>query len=206
MYMPPAFAVNDRAHALRVMTDHPFALLVGPADDGTPFATHAPLVAMDTAAGVVLEGHMAKANPHWRWLAAQREVLAIFNGPSTYVSPAHYDTRMAVPTWNYVAVHVYGSISLVEERADKDRLLKGLIERHEPAYAAQWRDLPEDFTSRMLDAIVGFRIQASRVEAKFKVSQNRSSSERERIGEAFAKGTADEQRLAQWMRILGAVA
>jgi transcriptional regulator len=204
MYMPASFTVEDRAHVLRVMTQHPFALVVGPAgEDGAPCATHIPMVAVDSGAGLVLEGHMARANPHWRSLAGAREVLAIFGGPNAYVSPSYYDTRLSVPTWNYIAVHAYGALTLIEDRASKDALLKGLIERHEPAYAEQWRGLPDDYTGRMLDAIVGLRIQVTRVEAKFKLSQNRPLAERQRIATAFARGNPAEQQLAQWMGVLG---
>ena len=146
---------------------------------------------------------MARANPHWAWLQAQTSVLAVFSGPDAYVSPAHYDTTLAVPTWNYVAVHVYGTLSLIDDHVGKDALLKRLIAQHEPGYAAQWRGLPVDFQDKLLGAIVGFRIQVTRWEGKFKLSQNRAATERARIQAAFAEGTADEQALARWMGQLG---
>lgn len=203
MYNPKHFATQDLALALQVMAENPLALLAGPSADGGTFGTHVPLIAMQDEQGLLLEGHMARANPHWHWLSAQGQMLAVFSGPSAYISPSHYDSLLAVPTWNYLAVHVYGELSLVEEPEAKDSLLKRLIGQHEPAYAAQWRGLPEDFQQKLLGAIVGFRIRVSRWEGKFKLSQNRAAVERDRIRTAFAAGVPEEQALARWMAQLG---
>ena len=207
MYLPKQFNTDDLALAHQLMREQPFALLVGPDADGQSFGTHAPLsVVQDEQCnpGVwQLEGHMARANPHWAWLQAQTSVLAVFSGPNAYISPAHYDTLLAVPTWNYLAVHVYGTLSLVDDPAGKDALLKRLIAQHEPGYAAQWRGLPEDFQDKLLGAIVGFRLTVTRWEGKFKLSQNRAATERTRIRDSFAAGSADEQALARWMGQLG---
>jgi len=207
MYNPKHFATQDLPQALQVMAQNPLALLVGPDArpdaDGTSFGTHLPLTALQDEQGLYLEGHMARANPHWAWLSAQTQMLAVFSGPGAYVSPRHYDSALAVPTWNYIAVHVYGDLTLIDDAMAKDRLLKRLIEQHEPAYAAQWRGLPEDFQLKLLGAIVGFQIRVTRWEGKFKLSQNRAATERQRIREHFADGTAQEQALAGWMTRLG---
>lgn len=208
MYTPRHFELNDAQLAQRLIDEHPFALLIGPDGQGHSFVTHVPLVRVAAGNGEVqddwwLEGHMAKANPHWGWLAAQRELLVVFSGPDAYVSPSHYETTQAVPTWNYLALHVHGKLELVESPEDKDALLKRLIAQHEPAYAAQWRGLSEDFQSKMLAAIVGFRIRVQRVEAKAKLSQNRSAVERARIAAHQAQGTPEERALADWMGRLG---
>jgi transcriptional regulator len=108
-----------------------------------------------------------------------------------------------VPTWNYLAVHVQGELSLIEATAEKDALLKRLIGQHEPGYAEHWRGLPEDFQHKLLGAIVGFRIRVRRWEAKAKLSQNRSALERVRIVAQAEAGTPRERELAQWMRRLG---
>ena len=204
MYTPKHFNSQDLALAHQLMSEQPFALLVGPDAEGQSFGTHVPLgVVRDEQGSWQLEGHMARANPHWAWLQAQTSVMAVFSGPNAYVSPAHYDTALAVPTWNYLAVHVYGTLSLIDDHVGKDALLKRLITQHEPGYAAQWRGLPVDFQDKLLGAIVGFRIQVTRWEGKFKLSQNRAATERARIQAAFAEGTADEQALARWMGQLG---
>ncbi len=205
MYTPAHFASTDFDHARRLMQACPLALLLGPDAEGRNLASHLPLTLVKTAgADWLLEGHMARANPQWAWLAGLptqgREVMAVFSGPSAYVSPSHYDSALAVPTWNYAAVHVYGELELIaDDAAAKDGLLKRLIAQHEPAYAAQWRGLPEDFQAKLLGAIVGFRLHIRRWEGKFKLSQNRSPAERARVREALAGGTAAEQDVAAWM-------
>jgi len=207
MYQNPSFRCEDFAQARRFMAEQPLALLVGPDAQGQSFGSHLPLSLQGEDPALYLEGHMARANPHWAWLsglsAGGPEVLAVFSGPGAYVSPQHYDGVQNVPTWNYMAVHVYGRLELVEGELEKDRLLKRLIEQHEPGYAAQWRALPEAYQSRMLKAIVGFRLHIVRWEAKFKLSQNRSAAERQRVQAAFAQGQPREQELAAWMARLG---
>lgn len=203
MYLPVHFKSTDLDHALRLVAERPLALLVGPDEAGDSFGTHLPLVALP-GESLVLEGHMARANPHWSWLSAQRRVLAVFSGPGAYVSPSHYDSEKNVPTWNYAALHAHGQIELVDAPADKDALLKRLIGRFEPGYAEQWRGLPEDFQHRMLGAIVGLRIQVTRWELKLKLSQNRAASERRRIQSALAgSGDAEAAAVAAWMGCLG---
>ena len=203
MYTPSRFAISDLSLAQQLIAEHPLALLIGPDADQQSFVSHIPLSVIEDEQGWMLEGHMARANPHWNWLSQQTTALAVFSGPSAYVSPKHYEDLQQVPTWNYLAVHVYGSLSLIDEPKDKDALLKRLIGRHEPAYAAQWRGLPEEYQQRMLQAIVGFRLRVTRWEGKFKLSQNRSAAERERIQQSYREGTAQEQSVAQWMARLG---
>ena len=148
------------------------------------------------------EGHFARANPHWAALA-QRETLVVFPGPHSYVSPTLYAEPLSVPTWNYIAIHACGSLQLVEDEPGKDALLKDLIEQHEPAFAEHWRGLPEGFRRTMLAGIVGFRIPITRIEGKFKLSQNRPEADRRNVHAAHAAGTADQQSLAAWMARLG---
>ena len=212
MYKPAHFVLPELDLARRLIEEQPFAMLVGPDAEGRGFVTHLPLSWGGDAEGADgdgaswwLEGHMARANPHWAWLAAQREVLAVFSGPDAYVSPRHYDHERNVPTWNYLAVHVYGTLELVEGEAEKDALLKRLIARHEPDYAAQWRALAPDFQHRLLGAIVGFRLRVTRWEAKAKISQNRAPGERARIAGEFAQGTTKQRELARWMQTLGLI-
>lgn len=204
VYLPQHFTSTNLGHALRLMAEHPLALLVGPDAAGDSFGSHLPLVAEPAGDGFVLEGHMARANPHWGWLSQQRSLLAVFSGPGAYVSPSHYDSVKNVPTWNYAALHAYGTIELIDGHAAKDALLKRLIARFEPDYAEQWRGLPEDYQFKVLGAIVGFRIHVTRWELKLKLSQNRAAVERERIREALAASDQAEARdVAAWMARLG---
>lgn len=205
MYSPKFNVVADRAVLIEAMRAYSFALLTGPQsppDHGAPLvATHLPLVVKDEGPHGLIEGHFAKANPHWKALAG-REALVIFSGPHSYVSPRFYTDPLSVPTWNYIAVHAYGTLELVEDEAGKDTLLAGLIDANEPAFAEQWRSSPEGFRRTMLAGIQGFRIPISRVEGKFKISQNRAPEERKNVQAAHAEGTPDQQALADWMKRL----
>jgi len=202
LYQPAHFQA-DAGSAAALIDAEPFATLLTPAHD--PWVTHLPLVraAAGDAAVSILEGHVARANPHWsRWRDAPG-CAALFHGPSAYVSPSLYGTRTAVPTWNYAIVHVHGRIEIVDDPAAVEPILKRLIARFEPAYHAQWDDLAADYKEKMLSAIVGLRIVVERVDAKFKLSQNRPADDRARVHAAFAAGTPAQAELADWMRRLG---
>jgi transcriptional regulator len=205
MYSPKFNQVFDRAILIEAMQAYSFAILFGA--DSVPgsasVATHLPLVVKDEGPHGLLEGHFARANRHWQSLAGH-ETLVVFPGPHSYVSPTLYEETLSVPTWNYVAIHTYGTMMLVEDEAGKDALLAGLIAIHEPAYAEKWRGMPEGFRRSMLTGIVGFRIPIERIEGKFKVSQNRAEGERRNVRAAHAAGDSDQQALAAWMARLGA--
>jgi len=205
MYTPRFNKVDDRALLIEAMRSYSFAILFGPLNEPTASspqaATHLPLIVRDEGEQGVLEGHFAKANPHWQSLA-NREALVVFPGPHTYVSPTLYAEQLSVPTWNYIAIHVHGTLSVIDGDAEKESLLAGLIEANEPAYAEQWRGLPSGFRRTMLAGIVGFRIPISRIEGKFKLSQNRPESDRRNIHAAQAAGSDDQRALAAWMKRL----
>jgi transcriptional regulator len=155
----------------------------------------------------MLEGHMARANPHWGWLSQQKSVVSVSGGPSAYVSPSHCDSVKNVPTWNYAALHAYGDVEPIDGLADKDALLKRLTGRFEPDYAEQWRGLLEDYQHKLLGAIVGFRIRVTRwkLKLKLKLSQNRAAVERQRIRETLAASDyAGDRSVAGWMARLEA--
>jgi transcriptional regulator len=200
MYTPKFNQLADRALLIETMRTHSFAILFGPqtASGTEAAATHLPLVVKDEGEHGLLEGHFAHANPHWKLLAGQ-ETLVVFSGPHTYVSPTLYAEPLSVPTWNYIAVHAYGTLSLVEDEPGKDALLAGLIDAHEPAFAEKWRRMPEGFRRTMLAGIVGFRIPIARIEGKFKLSQNRPQADRRNVQAIHAAGDPDQRALAAWM-------
>ena len=207
MYSPKFNQVTDRSILIEAMQAYSFAILFGPQsspESPVPLtATHLPLVVKDEGEHGLIEGHFAKANRHWQALAG-RETLIVFPGPHSYVSPTSYTDPLSVPTWNYIAIHAYGTLSLVEDEAGKDALLAGLIQQNEPAFAEQWRAMPYGFRRTMLAGIVGFRIPISRIEGKFNISQNRDPQERVNVHAAQAAGSADQQALAAWMqRLIG---
>jgi transcriptional regulator len=191
---------------MEAMQAYSFAILFGPQSapqSPAPLAaTHLPLVVKDEGEHGLIEGHFARANPHWQSLAG-RETLVIFPGPHSYVSPALYVEPLSVPTWNYIAVHAYGTLSLIEDDPGKEALLKGLIQIHDPAWYEKWLAMPDGFRRSMLAGIVGFRIPIARIEGKFKISQNRTPEERRNVHAAQVAGTPDEQALAAWMKRLG---
>ena len=205
MYSPKFNQITDRAILIEAMQAYSFAILFGPQstpDAPAPLvATHLPLVVKDEGEHGLIEGHFAKANRHWQSLAG-RETLVVFPGPHSYVSPANYVDPLSVPTWNYIAVHAYGTLQLVEDDPGKQALLAGLIQANEPAFAEQWNAMPAGFRRSMLAGIVGFRIPISRIEGKFKISQNRAPQERINVQATHAAGTADQQALAAWMERL----
>jgi transcriptional regulator len=202
MYIPAFNRIVDRALLLEGMRAWSFAALFGPDAEGRPAATHLPLVVSDEGEHGTLEGHFARANTHWKSLAGQ-ETLVVFNGPHSYVSPSLYENVQSVATWNYIAIHTTGTLHLVEDDAGKEALLRGLIAVHDPSYTSQWDSLQEGYRASMLKNIVGFRIPITRMEGKFKLSQNRPDPDRSSIQSAQAAGTPDEQALAEWMRRLG---
>lgn len=207
MYSPKFNQVEDRGILFEAMQAFSFATLFGPVSSGSAgagaVATHLPLVVRDVGEHGLIEGHFAKANPHWRALTGC-ETLVVFLGPHSYVSPALYTEPLSVPTWNYIAIHASGTLSLVDDAPGKEALLADLIALHEPDYLEHWRVLPEGFRRTMLAGIVGFRIPISRIEGKFKLSQNRSPQERRNVQAAQSAGSPDERSLARWMeRLLG---
>jgi len=194
MYVPKQNQLEDQAALLAYMRAYSFAALATSGAGGLT-ATHLPFVIEEEGGRITLLAHMAKANPQWRDFAAGAEALVIFMQPHAYVSPRLYDSRQNVPTWNYVAVHAYGRPLLVEERAAKIELQKKLIRQHDAAYLAQMAELPESYLDARLAAIVSFSLAVTRIDARYKLSQDKNPAERERIArelEAGGEGVAAE--------------
>ena len=201
MYLPPQFK-GDRAQAAALINEHPLASLISVDDAGLPYVTHLPLHLEDSGDQLVLLGHVAKPNPHWRYLQARPQAVVTFLGPHAYMSPKVYPDLARVPTWNYVAVHCTVQATLIEDPAGKDRLLKKLIGDHEPPYAEQWRGLGDEFVHKMLAGIVAFELKIMDLQCKVKINQHRPEAHAA-MKAVYAVGTADEQALAGWMDRLG---
>ena len=208
MYLPPQFDAKDPAFASELMRAHPFASLISSDDDGLPFVTHLPLHLEQRAAGtagtggLVLLGHCARPNAHWRYLQARPTALVTFLGPHAYLSPRIYPDLARVPSWNYLAVHCKVRASLVENADAKDALLKKLIGDHEPAYATQWRAMDPELAQKLLAGIVGFELDVLELQCKLKLNQHRPESHLA-LKAAYEAGSEDQRELAQWMGRLG---
>ena len=186
MYIPEFNRQEDRAAILSFMRANPFAILVSNAD-GIPFATHLPLLVDESGDEIVVQGHMAKANAHWKSMQGGGESLVIFHGPHAYISPSLYEIRESVPTWNYAAVHIYGEPTLFIDEGTLNETLYRMINTFEASYMTQWSELSEQYQSRIMKHIVGFEIKAKRIEAKFKLSQNRTKGEQARVIQSLAQ-------------------
>jgi len=202
IYIPPHFASRDDATAARFLHDYPFATLITPADP-EPLVTHLPLLLVaDREPYGTLFGHFARANPHAR-SKASGESVAIFHGPHAYVTPSWYaDPAGAVPTWNYAVAHVHGVIELATDPAETRAVLDLLVERFESHRVAPWRlGLAPDRLAAMVNAIVGFKMRVTRIEPKFKLSQNRSAEDQRRVAAGLAaEGYPEATATAEWMR------
>lgn len=186
MYNPKHFRADDVAQMHDLIRRYSFAILVTQ-HEGAPFATHLPFL-LDERRGPygTLLAHLARPNPQWRDLASGQEALAIFQGPHAYISPSWYGVAPSVPTWNYAAVHAYGTARIVDDPAELRTMLARLVDENEARFEQPWRmDLPEDYMDRMMRGVVGFEIAIARLEGKLKMSQNRSADDRRRVVEAL---------------------
>jgi transcriptional regulator len=181
MYTPSSFEESDRNKLFDFIEQHSFGLLVCD-HEGEPFATHIPfLVDRSAAPDGCLSGHMARANPHWKQAADQR-VLAVFSGPHAYISPTWYQSENVVPTWNYVAVHVYGKFCPIHDDQTLMQILRRSVEVYEAPMKEPWRlDAESDFNKTLVRSIVGFRIEISHIEGKWKLSQNQPRERRQKV-------------------------
>lgn len=170
MYTPAHFQIDDLGTLHAFIQRHSFATLVSP-EGGVPQATHLPFLLNPTQNTLI--SHMARANPQWRHFTSS-EVLVIFTGPHAYISPAWYATQPAVPTWNYTAVHAYGIPRIVTQHDRFAQMLHDLVEFYESGRPDRWNgQLPPEFRDGLMKGIVGLEIQITRLEGKFKLSQNR---------------------------------
>ncbi len=209
MYLPAHFKGDWLTHAVPLMQAEPFASLISCDDEGLPFVSHLPLQLQAQAQSQtgreppVLLGHVARGNPHWRYLTTRPKAVVTFLGPHAYLSPKVYPDLARVPTWNYVALHCTVEARLIDEPEAKDALLKKLIGEHEPAYAAQWRGLDADYQRKMLAGMVGFELQVLSYECKLKVNQHRPEAHEATLA-MYDAGSPMQQSLAGWMRRLKA--
>lgn len=185
MYIPRAYRLKDRQEIERFLTHNPFGILTA-YDGQTINAAHVPFEMRIEGERLVLDGHVARGNPIWRVAPNNAEVLTIFQGPHTYISPSWYRDPN-VPTWDYVAVHLYGPCRLM----DPDQLaafLEKMVARYEAGrpHARLWDTLDATFREKQMSAIVGFSVDVTRIEAAAKMSQNRNDEDFHNIATTLA--------------------
>jgi transcriptional regulator len=199
MYIPKHFSNTDRDSILEFIRKYSFGLIVS-AHDNIPVATHLPFLIEERNGEVVITSHLAKANPQADQLRDD-ELMVVFSEPHAYVSPQHYEKEQSVPTWNYIAVHAYGKATIIDTEAQLSAMMGKMIAQYDTGYLNQWNNLPAEFKTRMYNGIVAFEIRVTSLQAKNKLSQNRSENERKNIIEAFEKSNdVNEVEIAGYMK------
>ena len=192
MYIPQANK-EDRLSVLhQLMEDQPFASLITVGSSGL-FASHIPMVLEQNGGMGILRGHISRANTQWRDHSSSVEALAIFSGPQHYITPSWYQEKeesgKVVPTWNYVVVHAYGHLKVVEDRDWLIAHLQKLTSIHEAESPAPWKisDAPAGYIASQIKGIVGLEMAIERLEGKWKVSQNRSEQDRSGVAKGLGE-------------------
>lgn len=198
MYIPEHFTMKDATAAYHVIQENSFATLFS-IHQGMPFATHLPLLLNKDK--TCLYGHVARSNPQWRDIQNQA-VLAVFHGPHCYISPSWYETNQAVPTWNYVTVHVYGEVELIRDEQELMSSLEEMVRKYEaPDSSYRLQDVDAELLSGMNKGIQGFKIKIERIEGKAKLSQNHSLHRQERVIKQLEQiPLTNEQQIASLMK------
>ncbi|WP_175991483.1 FMN-binding negative transcriptional regulator [Bacillus sp. Marseille-Q1617] len=198
MYIPPQFKITDESIAYDIIKEHGFATLISQ-QNGMPAATHLPLLLNED--NTCLYGHFARPNPQWKEIE-DSSALAIFHGPHCYISPSWYETNQTVPTWNYVTVHVYGNVELVDDEDEVMKSLQDLVMKYEaPDSPYKLEDVDSKYLAGMSKGIQGFRLHITKIEGKAKLSQNHSAHRQERVIQALERiPHENEQEIARLMK------
>lgn len=194
MYIPKVYQNEDRDSILAFMRQFNFAI-ISSLHAGRVVSTHLPFVIQEKDGDLVLISHFAFANPQWKEWAGQ-EVLVVFSEPHAFISPSLYQNKINVPTWNYVAVHAYGTPRLITDTEESQKLLMEMIAAFDPNYTGQWEALPDDYKQRMLKGIMAFEITVTEIQGKQKLSQNKPSADRDTIIDHLS---ASEITTEQWI-------
>ena len=194
MYISHYYRQEDLKKIADFIREHDFATLVL-SQDGLPVASHLLMEFETTPDGLwLVNGHMARANKLWRAFDSGKEVLLIFGGPNSYISPTWYK-QLNVPTWNYIAVHLYGAPRVIDGGPELQDILARLIKRYETKSDYRMETLPPDFREKEMRGAVGFQVKVTRVEANFKLSQNRNDEDHANVIQQL-EARGDEQSVA----------
>lgn len=192
MYIHKFYREENREKILESLRQIDFATLVA-YDGEKPVASHLMMEVMEEGEKLFVNGHMSKANDLWKMLDKNVEVLVIFQGPHTYISPTWYN-HVNVPTWNYQSVHVYGKPQIITDKSLTYGILKRLMDRYEPNGPSAMEALPQDFVEKEMKGIVAFQIEVTKIEASYKLSQNRDDESYQNIVAELEKRPDDLSR------------
>ncbi len=199
MYIPTLNKLADKTKIVDFIKRFSFATIIT-SKDNMPAATHLPFLVHEENDKLFLTGHFAKQNEQWKHIE-ENPILVIFQEPHAYISPTNYEKELNVPTWNYIAVHAYGKGKLVTGQEGLLHLLESTINNFESSYMQQWNSFPEKYRIGLMDGIVGFILEVTELQAKEKLSQNRTVNEQKKIIETLsASNNSNEQLIATYMR------
>jgi transcriptional regulator len=199
MYVPKVNLTTNQTEIVTFMKQFSFATIIT-AKDSFPIATHLPFLVTTKDDNIILSSHFAKANEHWQEIE-NKNVLVIFSEPHAYISTKNYDKELNVPTWNYISIHAYGQGKLITEIDKTFEILEKTIDNYETSYRKQWDNFPEDYKIKMSKGIVAFEILITDVQAKKKLSQNRTKTEQRKIIDTLSKSTdTNELLIAKYMK------
>ena len=197
MYLPEHFNETDPDIIFDFLKNNAFATIISTSNN-VPLASQLPLLVTLQGSKLRFEGHMARANNQWQQLQQNNNALIIFQGPHSYVSPSYFQ-KPGAPTWNYVSIHAYGKVTMTEDPQELKRIVETLANSYESQKENSWTP---DYPDNMLKAIIGFEIQVERLEAKYKLSQNRSKIDQQGIIEHLSKlADQDSQAIAELMKV-----
>jgi transcriptional regulator len=199
MYIPKINLATDRDEIVAFMKQFSFATIIT-AKDNMPIASHLPFIVTIHGDNIVLTSHFAKANEQWADIE-NNKALIIFSEPHAYISPKNYDKELNVPTWNYISIHAYGQGKLITETENTFEVLEATIDNYDPSYRQQWNNLPEEYKLKMSNGIVAFEILVTDLQAKKKLSQNRTDTEKQKIIDTLSKSNdTNDQLIADFMK------
>jgi transcriptional regulator len=201
MYTPAAFRFEDRPEMIRFMQRYSFATIIT-CIGSTPVATMIPFVIAEHSSSLLLRSHFSALNTQAKHIE-ENESLVIFNGPHAYISPAHYDKKESVPTWDYITVQARGKAQIVRDELLKKQMLEEMISFYDQDYQQQWETLPEKYVHGMMKGLVAFELQVESLAGQQKLSQNKTIAERNRIADELERSAdSTEKELAAYIKNL----
>ena len=190
--------MTDKKKIVDFMNRFSFATLITSKND-FPIATHLPFIIKEENDKLFLYSHVAKQNEQWKHIE-ENVILVIFTEPHAYISPTNYEKEVNVPTWNYISIHAYGKGQLLTRHEDMISLLESTIDNYEASYREQWNRLPDKYRLAQMMGISGFKIEVTEIQAKEKLSQNKTHNEQQKIIDTLAASSdANEQITAEYM-------